>query len=80
MDTCVNMEAFRRALVQEINSCNLSIGAAYYILKDVCKMLEASYQETLEKELKTATTTVETEVVDLVPNEEEVTENVENND
>ena len=79
MDTCVNMEAFRQALIKAINSSELSIGAAFYIYKDVLHTLEASYQDTLKREIETSSISEEVEKIDLVPDEEEVTENGEQN-
>lgn len=81
MDTCINMEEFRQKLINAINTSGLSIGAAFYIYKDVFHTLEASYQDTLKKEVETSTISEEIEEVNLIPEDEEVTENEnQNND
>lgn len=51
MDTCISIEQFKNNLLQTINECGLSIGAAFFVMKDVYNMLAQSYQETLRSEL-----------------------------
>lgn len=44
------LEQFRQNLFNIINNCNLPIGAAYFIVKDVYITLEKEYFKILEKE------------------------------
>ena len=48
------LEALRTNLIKTLNSSDLEIGAAYYVLKDVCNMLEEMYYNALNDERKKA--------------------------
>ena len=47
-------ETLRTNLIKTLNSSDLEIGAAYYVLKDVCNMLEEMYYNALNDERKKA--------------------------
>lgn len=48
------LELLRTNLIKTLNSSDLEIGAAYYVLKDVCNMLEEMYYNALNDERKKA--------------------------
>lgn len=52
MDTCISIEQFKNNLFKTINECGLSIGAAFFVMKDVYNVLAQSYQEALKSELE----------------------------
>ena len=47
-----NIKQFYEALVQLINSCNLPIGTAYFILKDLTRELQQGYEQAAFAESK----------------------------
>lgn len=47
-----NIKQFYEALVQLINSCNLPIGTAYFILKDLTHELQQGYEQAAFAESK----------------------------
>lgn len=58
-----NMLQFHDQLIKLINSCQLPVGAAYYIYKDVLKELEQTFQQCVEVEKETpAAESVEYEI------------------
>lgn len=80
MDSCIAMEELRTKLINALNSSGLSIGAAFFILRDVYHVLNESYQAAYQKELKDRESmdNISTEEIPLVT-EKEVTENGEQN-
>lgn len=48
------LETLRTNLIKTLNNSDLEIGAAYYVLKDVCNMLEEMYYNALNDERKKA--------------------------
>lgn len=50
MESALACELFKEKLYDNINSCGLTIGAAFFIFKDVYKDLENIYKEQIEKE------------------------------
>ncbi len=48
------LELLRTNLIKTLNNSDLEIGAAYYVLKDVCNMLEEMYYNALNDERKKA--------------------------
>ena len=80
MDSCIAMEELRTKLINALNSSGLSIGAAFFILRDVYHVLNESYQAAYQKELKDRELmdNISTEEIPLVT-EKEVTENGEQN-
>lgn len=50
IDSCQQIENFKNNLIYDINNSNLTIGCAYYILKDIFLNLEREYYKTLEIE------------------------------
>ena len=48
------LETLRTNLIKTLNNSNLEIGAAYYVLKDVCNTLEEMYYNALNDERKKA--------------------------
>ena len=48
------LETLRTNLIKTLNSSDLEIGAAYYVLKDVCNTLEEMYYNALNDERKKA--------------------------
>ena len=48
------LETLRTNLIKTLNNSDLEIGAAYYVLKDVCNTLEEMYYNALKNERKKA--------------------------
>lgn len=48
------LETLRTNLIKTLNNSDLEIGAAYYVLKDVCNTLEEMYYNALNDERKKA--------------------------
>ena len=48
------LETLRTNLIKTLNSSDLEIGAAYYVLKDVCNTLEEMYYNALNDERQKA--------------------------
>ena len=48
------LETLRTNLIKTLNNSDLEIGAAYYVLKDVCNTLEEMYYNALNEERKKA--------------------------
>lgn len=46
----LTVEAFKQRLVDTINSSNLDLATAYYVMKDCYRDLEDLYRDTLAKE------------------------------
>lgn len=44
------LETLRTNLIKTLNNSDLEIGAAYYVLKDVCNMLEEMYYNAITDE------------------------------
>jgi hypothetical protein len=83
MKNCSNLEAFRENLLHLVNNCHLSVGEAYYVLRDVMNELRFVYTEELYKEqmAKEPEVEVEKEFISLEPEkEEEMNDGDENND
>lgn len=80
MGSCTNMEAFHQNLLQLVNNCHLTIGEAYYVIKDVCNELHILYIKEIQNEQKAPQETVEQDFVPFVEEDkEEVMENGEQN-
>lgn len=54
----LNIEKFRDSLIQLVNNCNLPIGVAVYVFKDIHNLLMDQYDETLQKERQVSTNSV----------------------
>ena len=50
MDFCFRMEALRNALIQILNESGLSVGAAFFVLRDVHNTLYLSYLDEIKRE------------------------------
>ena len=50
MESCLRMEQFRKNVIKEVNNSQLTIGAAYFIMKDVLNELRFMYVEEVEKD------------------------------
>ena len=48
----MNVENFRRTLINAINQSGLPISIAYYIYKDVGQELKSTYYDTLNSEME----------------------------
>ena len=48
------LETLRTNLIKTLNNSDLEIGAAYYVLKDVCNTLEEMYYNALNDERQKA--------------------------
>ena len=48
------LETLRTNLIKTLNNSDLEIGAAYYVLKDVCNTLEEMYYKAVNEERKKA--------------------------
>lgn len=48
------IEQFKNTLIEAINDCQLPVGVAFYVAKDVFAQIEAEYQKALaiEKEVQ----------------------------
>lgn len=83
MDSCIAMEQLRDNLIDCLNNSGLSVGAAFFVLRDVYHVMNETYQTTKQNELRNIqnNTNVQTEEVDLSTFEEieEVTENEKQN-
>lgn len=44
------IEQFRETMVKEINNCNLPVGIAYLIIKDLYRELELEYNKVVSNE------------------------------
>lgn len=82
MDSCIAMEELRTKLINALNNSGLSIGAAFFILRDVYHVLNESYQAAYQKELKDRETmgNISTEEIPLATEQEEVENGEQNND
>lgn len=49
----LEIENFRNSLINLLNTCNLPVGTAVYIMKDVYNLLIDQYKQILEEEKKT---------------------------
>ena len=76
------IEQYRRQLISLTNNSGLSVGAAYYVLKDVYRDMESLYYKSIQEELKIKPEDEHEEEVIFVPpvSEGEVKEAMENND
>ena len=50
----IQAEQLRASMTELLNNCNLPVGLAYYIMKDVFHDLQKVYQESIEDEKRTA--------------------------
>lgn len=50
MDECLTMEQFRQNLAKTVNSCGLTVGAAYYVFKDMYNELRTLYEKEMANE------------------------------
>lgn len=50
----MEIESYKKTLINVTNSCGLPIGSAFYVAKDFLRDLEKSYIESLEEEAKEA--------------------------
>lgn len=50
MESCLRMETFRKEIIKTVNSSNLTVGAVYFIMKDVLNELRSMYLEEIEKD------------------------------
>ena len=48
----LEIENFRNSLINLLNTCNLPVGVAVYIMKDVYNLLIDQYKQVLEEEKK----------------------------
>lgn len=48
----LEIENFRNSLINLLNTCNLPVGTAVYIMKDVYNLLIDQYKQILEEEKK----------------------------
>ena len=82
MDSCIAMEELRIKLINALNSSGLSIGAAFFILRDVYHVLNESYQAAYQKELKDRESmdNISTEEIPLVTEKEEMENGEQSND
>jgi len=44
------IEQFQKTLIEAVNDCQLPVGVAFYVAKDVFSQIEAEYQKALEIE------------------------------
>lgn len=51
MDSCINIERFKNALFDLTNNCELSVGTAYFIIKDFYNEMEKTYIKSYKDEL-----------------------------
>ena len=72
----------RIKLINALNSSGLSIGAAFFILRDVYYVLNESYQAAYQKELKDRESmdNISTEEIPLVTEKEEMENGEQSND
>lgn len=52
MDSCVLIEQYKKSLLELTNSCNLTIGMARYIVKEIYDELTVVYKQQLQEEIK----------------------------
>lgn len=64
MDLCTDMQAFHDKLIDEVNHCGLTVGAALFIVKDVYNILYLEYLKEQQKEKITSNTVAETGVLE----------------
>ena len=64
-----SLEQYKNQLVDITNNCNLPIGVAYYVFKDVFKELEMAYYNSLSNEPKL---TSEVEAVNNVMRDDDI--------
>lgn len=50
MESCLRMEQFRKNVIKEVNNSQLTVGAAYFIMKDILNELRFMYMEEVEKD------------------------------
>lgn len=48
----LEIENFRNSLINLLNTCNLPVGTAVYVMKDVYNLLIDQYKQILEEEKK----------------------------
>ena len=48
----LEIENFRNSLINPLNTCNLPVGTAVYVMKDVYNLLIDQYKQILEEEKK----------------------------
>ncbi len=51
MDSCIEIENFRKNLIELIGSCGLSIGTVYYVLRNFFKDFEEDYKKAILEEI-----------------------------
>ena len=78
MDTCLNIERFKQNLIHTINSSQLTVGCALYVLKDAYNELYLAYKEGMLQEQNGESFHTEKEEYNLIETQE-VTENDEQN-
>lgn len=71
-------EDFRNKLIEAINQSGLDIGAVTYILRDINREIEITYQRQLTIEIEKEKLEIEKKSED--SDEEDIVENVENTD
>lgn len=83
IDSCLNIENFKEQLINLVNNCNLTIGTALYIVKDIHNSLYNAYLEELRKEShqlgESEVETLDVPVEDLINGEKEIVNNVKQN-
>lgn len=77
MDFCMQFEKLRNDLIEAINNSNLTIGAAFYVFKDVYSEIGILYKETLNKEASGENIKEEKEEIPLVELKNETAENTD---
>lgn len=79
MKSCTNLEAFHENLLQLVNNCHLTVGEAYYVIKDVTNELRFLYLKELQNELREPEKEeVESEFISFQDEESEKEEVMEN--
>lgn len=80
MDLCTSMDLLRKTLIDSINRSGLTVGAAYYVVKDVANLMHLTYLEEMDKEAKGANQREIVETYDIpMPEMKEEMENGEQN-
>lgn len=76
-DTITAIESFKNNIINIINDSCLSVGCAYYVLKDILLKLQDTYYETYQNEQKNLEQEI-TETTEQIPlfeiNEENIVE------